>query len=150
MRHAGRDDVRGAAMTGRQAFETLTWQGVELLVFGLPLLVLLWASESIQPSQQVALGLLAGVYLVLGAVPFSRRRRLGLLAFAAFVVPIVIPVWMSWYFFPFERPDPWHNLPRVLFGPENLGVASLLAACAVVGRVLIARVWARARRRTTG
>ena len=124
----------------------------ELLVFGLGLAIPLWASQEVTYSSWVGLASLAGIYLLLGATPLPWTRRPLLLGVAAFLVPFGLLGWISWrmeYFFIFERPNSWQNLPRMLFGLKNVGVAALLCGLAVTGAICV-RGWARRRRRTTG
>ena len=126
-----------------QAFGVLL---LEVLLFGLGLLFALWANNLLPASWQeeswsLAL-VLAGTYLVLGAIPFPWRRRTALVAVAAFVVPLWIIGWFSWriqYFLMFEHVGAWENLHRVILGPENLVIASLVCAAALLGQRLVFR-----------
>ena len=129
-----------------RAIRAVTAQALELVVFGLGLLVPLWADQWIpeggkgyaEYSWSLPL-LLVSIYFILGAVRFPWNRRVASVGIAAFLAPLWIVGWIDWriqYFLFFEHSDAWQNLPRVIASPSNLGLAALVCASAVLGRRL--------------
>jgi hypothetical protein len=126
----------------------LAAQVFEFVVFAAGLLLLFWAWQWLPAawsryteSPSLFVVFLAGIYCILGAIPFGWKRRLAFVAFAAFLTPLWIVGWIDWrleYFFIIKHADAWQNLPRVILAPMNLGVAALLCACAVLGQRLAA------------
>lgn len=127
---------------------TLARLTLEFLTFGLGLVIPLWASQGWVFTHWMGLVVIAIIYLVLGATPSPWIRRPLLVGVAAFLVPFGLLGWISWwveyrFLVFFERSAVWPNLPRVLFGSENLAVATCLSGVALGGHSLRARVWRR-------
>ena len=138
--------------TSRWALQGVASQSGEVLAYGFGLLIPLWASRNLSFSAWQGILVLGAAYLVIGMMPVPWERRVGLVAIAAFLVPLVILGCISWrieYFLIFERSGAWENLPRILLSLENFAAAIILCGCAVVGTAPGRKVGASALRRTT-
>ena len=114
----------------------------ELVAFCLALLTPFWIEASLPEAWRPSFTdwslpvFLACIFFVLGAIPVPWVRRQVPLSIAAFVVPLSMLGWITWrieYFLMFEHSGAWENLPRVIFSPENLGVALALSISASLG-----------------
>jgi hypothetical protein len=119
----------------REPVRTILRQAAEFIIFGLGLPLGAWATQSAS-SFWPLVAVLAGIYLALGALPCPWKRAMILVGVAAFFVPFGILGWVFWELAHPPIVSTLDELPGVLFGLQNLGVASLLCTSAVAGWAL--------------
>lgn len=125
-------------LANREPLRTVLRQVAECIIFGLGLPLAAWATQSAS-SFWALVAVMAGVYLVLGAMPCPWNRPMILVGAAAFIVPFGILGWVFWELAHPPIVSTLDELPGVLFGLQNLGVATLLCTSAVAGWAIAAR-----------
>jgi hypothetical protein len=135
---------------GRHISVMFAQGAAELALFGLVLWFFLWASQYVNFTvwgwESVVVVICA--WFGVGAAPLPWARQAILVGAAAFLAPFVLLGWLSWALGTMPIVPSLEDLPGVLFGFQNLGIASLACAAAIAGRK-IADSAAQASRRTT-